>query len=479
MRCTLSVLRQNGKEEKAMKHRICLAISIGSLIALAQPAVAATVPNPTVTGPIAATVSPGDPAHDYPFFSTTVDLAKYGYVEEEFFFEGLANRYTPPTLTTSTVLDGGHTYRTRMVVRRPVSPGSFNGTVIMEWQNVTAGYDLDAVWHHIYSQILRRGYAWIGVSAQQASVHTPITGLKAWSPARYGTLDLTANGTIVGDSLGYDVLSQAAQAVKSPVGVDVMGGLQVKRVLAIGASGSATKLIEYHNSIHPLAGVIDGFALGGGNRPLRTDLDVKVFKFLTETEIARNAPAYRQPDSNHLRTWEVAGSSHFDFREAQEVAPLRQRDDVGNAPPACNLPMYSRIPARFAINALMDHLVGWVTYNTEPPAAPQIETVTVGSPVAVARDNYGNALGGIRLPQHAVPTATNTGLNTGPGMCWVYGSYQPFDVATLIALYPNHGTYVSQVVGAALDNLSKGFMVMEDAAATIEDAAHSAIGKQE
>ena len=30
-------------------------------------------------------------------------------------------------------------------MRRPLRQAAFNGTVLMEWQNVTAGYDLDAV----------------------------------------------------------------------------------------------------------------------------------------------------------------------------------------------------------------------------------------------------------------------------------------------------------------------------------------------
>ena len=187
-------------------------------------------PNPTVIGPIPAT--PGDPSHNYPFFSTTVDLAAYGYVEEEFFLEGTANRYSTPTMppATGSIIDSGHPYRTRIVVRRPVSPDDFNGTVLMEWQNVTAGYDIDALWDISHDHFIRRGYAWVGVSAQQAGIHTAVTGLKAWSPKRYGKLDVTQGGTIVDDALSYDIFSQAAQAVRSPVGVDPIGGLDVQRV---------------------------------------------------------------------------------------------------------------------------------------------------------------------------------------------------------------------------------------------------------
>jgi len=148
---------------------------LGSEIARsAQPAAVASVLNPVVTGPIAATAAPGDPFHDYPFFSTPLDLASLGYVEEEYFIEGTASRYDIPAtitlantpMTTASVIESGVPYRTRMIVRRPASPDGFSGTVLMEWQNVTFGYDIDAGWLASSEHIMRRGYAWIGVSAQ-------------------------------------------------------------------------------------------------------------------------------------------------------------------------------------------------------------------------------------------------------------------------------------------------------------------------
>ena len=206
----------------------------------------------------------------------------------------------------------------------------------MEWQNVTAGYDLDALWATSYEHYLRRGYAWIGVSAQRAGIHTLGTGLKAWSPSRYGTLDVTRNGTIMDDALSFDIFSQAAQAVRSPVGVNPMGGLVVERVVAMGASQSTIRLVRYHNSIQPLAGVFDGFLLFSGGPTLRTDRDVKVFKILSETDVAGNQAALRQPDSDHFRRWEVAGSAHLDFHAAQELEPLQARDLPPSPPAACN-----------------------------------------------------------------------------------------------------------------------------------------------
>jgi hypothetical protein len=43
-------------------------------VTLLSTAAQATVPNPTVTGPIAATAIPGDPSHNYPFFASNKDL---------------------------------------------------------------------------------------------------------------------------------------------------------------------------------------------------------------------------------------------------------------------------------------------------------------------------------------------------------------------------------------------------------------------
>ncbi len=438
----------------------------------------ALVPNPLVTGPIPAKVAPGDPSHLYPFFSTPIDLADRGYIEQEFFFEGTANAYdiTSPLATGSVIPGSGRLYRTRMIVRRPVSRKHFNGTVIMEWQNVSAGFDLDALWAASHEHFLRRGYAWVGVSAQRVGVHAPVTGLKAWSPSRYGTLDVPS------DALSFDIFSQAVQAVRHPVGIDPMGGLPVQQVLAGGVSQAADFLVIYHNSVHPLAHIVDGFffALGGG--AVRTDLSVKTFKILSETDVAGNHVAksqawIRQPDSDHFRRWEVAGTAHLDFHAAQELAPLQARESLPKLSGAgCQSPPFSRIPLYFVVNAAYDRMVEWVRHNTEPPHGTDIEVTNLGEQISVlARDSFGNALGGIRLSQHAVPIATNTGLNLpdlpATNFCRTFGSYVPFDGARLAVLYPNHARYVAQVTRKTRANAKQRFIVAEDEAETIGTAA--------
>ena len=445
-------------------------------------AAAALVPSPTVTGPIPANAPPGDPSHDYPQVATPLDLASLGYVEEEYFFSGTANVYNTPPLTTATVLSSGHPYKSRVIVRRPTSAAKFNGTVLVEWVNVTSGYNNDVMFRASQDHLIRAGYAYVGVSAQRVGIHGP-AGLIAWSPARYGTLDVTDHGTVGNDGLSYDVFSQAAQAIRTPVGASILGGLPVQRVVAIGASQSQGRLVTYHNSIHKIAEVFDGYVLylGLGGK-LRTDLGVKVFKVDTETDLLfLGEVAARQDDSDHLRTWEVAGASHVAFSDFALRVLLVTRDSL--PPPTPQLctqqPALSHTPAFHVLNAVYEHVSRWVTDGTPPPTAPRVNVLSAGPPVVVLeRTSLGLSTGGIQLSQQAVPTAVDNGVNSGPGLCFLYGSHTPFDAATLSRLYPNHGSYVSALSHVTNDNLAAGYILPEDAQADMQAAAQSDIGKK-
>src|SRR3954471_8447990 len=93
----------------------------------------AVVPTPTITGPLPGDVPGTVPGHNYPFFSTHIVLSDYGYVEQEFFMDGTATNFGNPNGTANaTVVSTGNPYRSRLLVRRPVDPARFNGTVIVE-----------------------------------------------------------------------------------------------------------------------------------------------------------------------------------------------------------------------------------------------------------------------------------------------------------------------------------------------------------
>src|SRR5262249_4274124 len=158
---------------------------------LASPA--AAVPSPAVEGPIGG---PGPIILQ----STSFDLARVGYVEEEYFVSGTATAYAN---TAALGLDGvwsvtpGPTApsQTRRVVRRPSDARKFNGPAVVEWLNVTVGQDAAGDWTFAHTELVRDGFAWVGVSVQYAGVEGGggLVGgagqpLKAVNPARYGSL---------------------------------------------------------------------------------------------------------------------------------------------------------------------------------------------------------------------------------------------------------------------------------------------------
>src|SRR3954468_16940883 len=219
-----------------MQTRVLNAMACAALAAWSLGASAAA---PTVTGPVASTAVPGDPSHNYTFFATDHPMAVNGYVEEEYFLEGTANRYNTPSGTagapgtTGSVIDGGHPYKTRVIVRRPANPKDFNGTALVEWTNVTNGFDAENLWFFGWEHIVRSGYAWVGVSAQRVGVDR----LKSWNATRYGSLDVTQGGTITPtDALSYDIFAQVGQAIRTPGSVDILGGLRAKNIIATGES---------------------------------------------------------------------------------------------------------------------------------------------------------------------------------------------------------------------------------------------------
>jgi hypothetical protein len=477
---------------------------------------AALLPAVTVTGPIASTTPLRDPAHGYPYNATPIDLAKQGYVEEEFFLEGQANSYITPAGRTGTVKDSGHAFKTRIVVRRPKAASKFNGTVIVEWYNVSQGHDGEYDWFQSAEHIIRSGYAWVGVSNQRVGVNS----LKEWSPLRYATLDVTDGGKVMDDSLCYDIFTAAAEAVRGSG--KVMGNLRVTGLVAIGHSQSAGRLYTYFHSVHPLTPKIyDAVVLHGGGGKVNDDLNVKVFKLLNETDVTGQA-SNRQPNTDKFRQWEVAGTSHLDAKFSRMLAGLGLRvsgmDPVEGSPSiagptisggagngaagngdglagtnVCVNTPFSRIPEHYVLDALLDHTARWIKDGTLPPTARPIELKQLppaeqvqgrgpqGPRWEVVHDQFGNAHGGIELSQHAVPIATNTGQNQGGATggernCNLMGSYTAWDEARLATLYPTHAAYVAKVKEVAERNLKAGYIVKVDADSTIMEAQRSNIG---
>src|SRR5262249_21381648 len=117
----------------------------GSTAPVAKPGDRSKTPSgpvPVVTGPVSGGTL-GKPNSSAP----PPLLSDAGYVEEEFFLSGTASSYqadgnwAQDGMWTATA-DQTADYTTRALVRRPTDPAKFNGTVLVEWLNVSGGADL-------------------------------------------------------------------------------------------------------------------------------------------------------------------------------------------------------------------------------------------------------------------------------------------------------------------------------------------------
>jgi len=435
---------------------------------------------------------PGSVGRNYPFFATDIVLKNFGYVEEEFFFEGTANTYSSAEFGKNAEISGSYPYKSRFLVRRPATPSRFNGVVIVEWLNVTNQYDVDVLWLYQKEFFIREGYAWVGVSVQDTGVSNPMTGLKVWSPKRYGTMDVTASGKVTGDGLANDIYGQSAAAVRKVP--EVLGGLRPTYVIAAGQSQSASRLIGYLNAVHHRNPVFDAALLTvpPSYSPLREDLTIPIITVLSETE--RNE-SRRQADLEKLRVWKVTGATHSEQYSLLSRAAILQRDLQRDAVDACATSARSRVEIRFVYNAATDALVKWKKNGVAPPHSPNlafdeaaVATREAAAPAAerggrgrggapllevIKRDEHGNAIGGIRLAEIEVPVATESALNCGLG-----GTHLPFEAAKLNTLYPSHDRYVAKVTTASQALVRAGFLLPADAAETIDRAKRSIWGMQ-
>ena len=440
-----------------------------------------------------------------PFNAMPRTLAEeHGYLEEEYFISGEATAYAT---TGSPSADGVWSvrattrapYTTRLLVRRPADASRFDGTVLVEWLNVSSGQDSDVEFAQVHEELMAHGTVWVGVSAQSVGIvggtSMAMPGLhpsplQDWDPVRYAPLSHP------GDDYSYDMFSQAAAALLDPHGADPLAPTPPRALIAAGESQSAARMVTYVDAVHPEADIYDGFLIhsrsdGGAAlqtgtalpRPtrIRGDLRVPVFQFETETDLL-GLPFIdaRQPDTDQLRTWEVTGTSHLDrhlldyLRDAAD--PDGRTGQPRSAPQTVADPITSECgpindgPQAAVLSKAVSDLRAWVAGGARPSAGPAIAV----SDGAIARDAHGIALGGIRTPPVDVPLAELRGDNSVAGtyVCSLFGSTKAFDGAALVRLYPDRSAYVEAVGRSARSAVDGGHLLEADADAFVDGARH-------
>ena len=439
------------------------------------------------------------------------NLGALGYVLEEYFISGTASSFR---LAGERGSDGRWEARpaaealftTRLVVGRPQDPGRFNGTVVMEWLNVSGGLDAPPDWYMMHRHLLREGMAWVGVSAQIVGIEggnalaAPGIPLKQANPERYRSLSHP------GDAFAYDIFTKAGQAVREPSGAGVLGPLTAQRLIAVGESQSAIFLVTYVNAIDRLAAVFDAFLVHGrggvgapldgdvfrsrrnvdpstggplfvGTEHIREDVRVPVLTIQSETDVlVLGGIGARQPDAQKFRLWEVAGTAHFDAYgliasqfddgtlSAQRLAELNVPiKEVVGVP--TDLPINAGPQFHYVSQAAVAALNRWIREATPAPQAARME-MSATEPSRFALDANGNVKGGIRTPWLDVPTAVLSGLGQGGGsFAFLFGTTRSFDAAQLAKLYPGgRREYLARFEASTDDAVRAGFILAADAA---------------
>jgi hypothetical protein len=449
-----------------------LAVALASLAALAGAAPAgadgagglyaatATLSGPVTTGHIIE-----------PLSAVATNLAAHGYVEQEYFASGTAHAFA----ATSSPSDGrlviapttSAPYETRIIVRRPSSPKKFNGTVVVEWLNVSAG-ESSPDWDYLNPMLMSEGYAWVGVSAQALAIEGGASilgtksaggGLVQQEPSRYGSLHHP------GDQYALDMFAQIGLAVRKSHGADVLGSLHPRHIVAAGESQSAFYMTDFADALQPLTHAYDGIFIhsrGGsgagigssnglkGDLRIRTDLSVPVFMFETQTDLTTlgYAPA-QQPNTARIRTWEVAGTSHADAYLVGGNGGI-----LGCSQPINDGPQHEVVQAAFSA------FDKWVVDGTAPPTPSRFH-LTSTNPTTYATDTHGNVIGGVRTPAVDVPISTLSGQAPAGTtvICSLFGSAIPLSASTLTTLYPTKADYLADYT-KSLDKAIKGGYIL-------------------
>ncbi len=443
-----------------------------------------------MTGPIPVT------ADSFPFLAASrslqaFDLAKLGYVEEEFIVSGTASVYDWAADGTLNVKTPNAPYGNRILLRHPADPARFSGTVVVELMNAARRFDWSMMWGFSRDYFLEHGDAWVGITLPTAA-----QGLKKFNANRYAAVSFAspAPGACpsdgknaapdVEDGLRWDMFSQVAAALKSNAPSRPLAGFKVERIFMTTQGGD---IITYINAIHSHAKmengkpVYDGYlvknptnaarisqcgaAPGKGDpRQILGNANVPVIGVVAQGELMDSLPS-RRPDSDEAsgryRLYEIAGVAHIDnnpYFFLPSVADQTAAAGAAQGTPSwpfnvrCEpeIPLSDHPALKYAYNAAFANLDQWVRKGTPPPHGERL-VVKDGSLVT---DQAGNGVGGVRSPYVDVPVATYYTTSPGPGTCRELGHTSTFDWARLDALYGSYKNYASKVA-QSVDRLVK------------------------
>lgn len=468
----------------------------------------------------------------YPFASAVkrCGFASRGYVENEYYMYGTSNVYQTGSNGAVGIRCADVPYVNRMIVRAPKDSSRFSGNVVVEIINPTSDMEIDRMWIVGYKKLMRDGDIYVGFTSKPNTIRS----LKAFNEERYGRLswtnptpeepfpfkvdtsvDLLAKDIDISYETGlvWDMMTDIAKLLREKNANNPLQDYAVKNIVLTGWSQSAGYLRRYVNDFAFKEGKspYDGYFPAGGVCHVCTPLNqyeyyresatarisycpVPLLSAQTESEISIEANfTSRKEDSNDpnflYRSYEFAGGSHDtmfcyvnyykDDPDIARIVPLIWGPPIYNGKHAHG----NNYPQEYLFCAAYANLFKWIESGVAPCSCEKILTNEKGEGI---RDALGNTVGGVRTCMLNYPTAhyssaDSVGVDGEPYMfnasaenMSLFGYAEPFSPAVLKELYGSLDNYRKLVTRDTMVQVTKGFVLKEDAEELIELAVNTA-----
>jgi hypothetical protein len=226
-------------------------------------------------------------------------------------------------------------------------------------------------------------------------------------------------------------------------------------------------------------------AISSKGERIREDARAPVLVLQSETDvILLGGGLAKQPDSQSIRVWEMAGAAHADTytisagrhddgtlsheRMAELLRPTRNLM-IGTT----DSPINAGPQQHYVAQAALAHLARWTSGGEPPPEARRLDVDAQGTGFLL--DENGLARGGIRTPWVEAPTAVMSGLGqSGESFAMLFGRTEPYPDSTLSALYTGGKEEYLERFEVSLDAaIAAGFLLRDDRTEILGVAAAS------
>lgn len=434
-------------------------------------------------------------------------LAKhYDCVEEEYFLSGVANVYGPATAPApglspldyakqlralSTLMRPDIPFTTRAIMVRPRDLGRFSGVV-----HLAPLHNLDGT-TYAEKNLMRNGDVWIGLEVNggtrfgvEERPSGGIANLKNYDAQRYGELDIPAglpsdwpdlqpgrlgeafkklnfghpdaNHEIFRQEISRsyaqapDIMTKMAEALRSNTPGNPLFGHKVRRVYTAGRSGQSTILAPYIDFHHEAARVrfgrvpFDGYMIRVGAWPAHRPTGSVLVIVLSEAEL-RNLPSsvvseLADTDDPMFRYYEIPGVGHGLTARPNVSGGIGQVvpkgvQGISDIEGHSDYQPYDHISLP-VIWAMFQAMREWVDKGVPMPKAARVVRDSK-APDGIARDRFGNAVGGLRLPWMDEPDARYVGVISEKNP--LEGGMIPFGDAQMRQLYGSKQAYQARI----------------------------------